>query len=133
MGLDTTHDCWHGGYCSFNIWRDKVAEVAGYEMKVFDGKPAPIIDWDSITEDNLYGEWERAPEDPLLILIAHSDYDGKIKAEFTKPLADRLTPLVPLMPDAIGPGHIGYWREKTQVFIDGLLDAHSNNEDVEFY
>jgi hypothetical protein len=37
------------------------------------------------------------------------------------------------MPDGEGPGHIGYWRKKTQQFIDGLLDAHSNNEDVEFY
>ncbi len=133
MGLDTTHDCWHGAYSSFNVWRDKVAEVAGYEMKIIDGKSAPVIDWDSITEDNIYGEWERAPEDPLLILIAHSDCDGKIKAEFTKPLADRLTPLVQLMPDGEGPGHIGYWRKKTQQFIDGLLDAHSNDEDVEFY
>ena len=125
MGLDTTHDCWHGAYSSFNVWRNKVAEVAGYEIKDFDGMPSPDIDWATVTEDNLYGEWKRAPEDPLMILIAHSDWEGRIPAEYTKPLADRLTPLVPLLS--------GPWKKKTREFIDGLLDAHSNNEDVEFY
>lgn len=124
MGLDTTHNCWHGAYSSFNTWRNKVAEAAGYKMKDFDGVVGPDIDWDSITEDNLYGEWERAPEDPLMILIAHSDCEGKIPAEYTKPLADRLTQLHPIL--------FGPWKKKTQQFINGLLYAHSNNEDVEF-
>ena len=30
MGLDTTHDCWHGAYLAFSRWRDQLAEVAGY-------------------------------------------------------------------------------------------------------
>jgi hypothetical protein len=30
MGLDTTHDCWHGAYSAFMRWRRKLAEVAGY-------------------------------------------------------------------------------------------------------
>lgn len=29
MGLDTTHDCWHGAYSSFHRWRCKLAELAG--------------------------------------------------------------------------------------------------------
>lgn len=132
MGLDTTHDCWSGGYSSFNIWRDKLAEVAGYEMIVDEGKPAPKIDWEVITPGNLNGDWERAPEDPLLILIAHYDCQGFIRAEYTKPLADRMAQLLPLLPDDEGPGHIGYWKEKTQRFIEGLLSAHEANEDVEF-
>ena len=133
MGLDTTHDCWHGGYTSFKIWRDKLAEVAGYKMIVVDGKPAPVIDWEAITQENLSGDWENDPDDMLMILIAHYDTDGYIRAKHTKPLADRLTQLLPLLPDEIGPGHIGYWKEKTQTFIDGLLSAHEAAQDVEFY
>lgn len=29
MGLDTSHDCWHGAYSAFGRWREKLAEVAG--------------------------------------------------------------------------------------------------------
>lgn len=54
----------------------------------------------------------------------NADCEGRIPAEYTKLLADRLTSLVPLLS--------GPWKKKTRQFIDGLLDAHSNNEDVEF-
>lgn len=27
MGLDTTHDCWHGSYGSFNAWRIQLAKA----------------------------------------------------------------------------------------------------------
>ena len=30
MGLDTTHDCFHGAYSAFSRWRNAVAEAAGY-------------------------------------------------------------------------------------------------------
>lgn len=28
MGLDTSHNCWHGAYSAFHRWRCKLAEVA---------------------------------------------------------------------------------------------------------
>lgn len=141
MGLDTTHGCWRGAYSAFSRWREQIAQVAGYKMmdptpeEQAQGffKPYPMIEWSGVTGANLQGEWSRTPPDPLIVLIAHSDCDGVIHPEQAGPLADRLTELLPLLPEGSGGGHIGDWREKTQAFIDGLRDAVDAREDVEFY
>lgn len=133
MGLDTTHDCWHGAYSAFNRWRDKLAEVAGYRFAVIEGRNTPLIDWGHITDDQLYGRWKKTPEDPLVVLIAHSDCEGEIFPEQGEPLADRLAELLPLLPDDEDGGHIGDWRAKTQAFIDGLRAAAKEDEPVEFH
>jgi len=138
MGLDTSHDCWHGAYSAFTRWRNTLAEIAGYRL----GKPDPTapwyecaeINWEAITPDNLQGVWERVPEDPLIVLIAHSDCDGEIRPREAGPLADRLEELLPKITElGVGAGHIGNWREKTQKFIDGLRRAAKNDEPVKFH
>jgi hypothetical protein len=139
MGLDTSHDCWHGAYSAFTRWRNKLAEVAGYQVadvRYDSGHfPTVLIDWGHIAAENpgyLAGDWEKAPTDPLIVLIAHSDCDGHIHPEHAAPLADRLEGLLPLLPDGEGGGHIGDWRAKTQAFIDGLRRAAAANEPVVF-
>lgn len=138
MGLLVSHDCWHGAYSAFTTWRNKIAEVAGYQVTriVWDedryNPPQPVIDWGHVTKAQLMGEWEETPDDPLLVLIAHSDCEGKIHPEQAEPLADRLEELLPRLPDEEVRGHIGHWREKTQAFIDGLRDAAAADEVVEF-
>ncbi len=136
MGLDTSHDCWHGAYSAFSRWRDKLAEVAGYTFAdyetEFGSRSFVVLDWDSFTDENYLGEWAEAPKDPLLVLLVHSDYHGVIKPVQAQPLADRLTELLPLLPDEDNGGHIGHWREKTQYFIDGLRAAVAAGEDVRF-
>ena len=37
MGLDTTHDCWHGSYSAFAIWRKKLAEAANIPLDLMEG------------------------------------------------------------------------------------------------
>lgn len=140
MGLDTSHGCWHGAYSAFSRWRNKLAEVAGYEL--MDPTPEeraeghfgkyPMIEWSGIEERNFQGEWTRTPPDPLIVLIAHSDCDGVIKPAQAGPLADRLAELLPLLPDEPGGGHIRHWRDTTQQFIDGLRAAVAAGEEVEF-
>lgn len=136
MGLDTTHDCWHGAYSAFARWRCEAASAAGYMIGNLEYKgiitPTVLVDWGHL-QDVLHGDWEQDPEDPLMVLIAHADDDGVIRHRHCKPLADRLTGLLDKIPEGDAGGHIGNWREKTQVFINGLLDAHSNDEDVEFH
>ena len=153
MGLDTSHDCWHGAYSAFNRWRNKLAEVAGYyveegHMRTYtspDGPPryesmhaGVCLDWGHVTEANLQGTWEQMPHnlrgeaDPLLILLAHSDCDGWILHQHCAPLADRLEELLPLLPDEEVPGHVRHWRDKTREFIAGLRNAAVAGEDVEF-
>ena len=42
MGLDTSHDAWHGSYSTFNEWRNLIARAAGFpplkEMVGFGGE-----------------------------------------------------------------------------------------------
>ena len=94
MGLDTTHDCWHGPYSAFSRWRNGVARAAGIQLRDDGGFTVPDIPWDKITEANVFGEWEEPPNDPLWYLLAHSDCEGVIKAAHCGPLADRLQGIV---------------------------------------
>lgn len=159
MGLDTTHDCWHGAYTAFSRWRDKLAELAGYTFHPH-GEPFKLrgdtgmdvmaigrvlvdLDWggiESVIGHDLNGRWPSIPvrpdgtPDPLIVLLAHPDGEGEIQVDMLEPLADRLEELLPkladLEPDG---GHIGDWTEKTQKFIDGLRLAASLAEPVGFH
>lgn len=143
MGLDTTHGCWRGSYSAFARWREKLADVAGYDYVEATGKYGTFhslcVDWAGAPDPELLGEWgDVVPHrldgtpDPLLYLLMHSDCEGVLKAEHCGPLADRLEELIELLPDEDDRGHIGNWRDKTQTFIDGLRLASEAGEDVEF-
>jgi hypothetical protein len=157
MGLDTSHSCWHGAYSAFMTWREKLAEVAELPplelmdnfcsadstygllpllRSILDTAPGlkDILDW-RLTRlwDQLPISWECLKPDVLYILLSHSDYDGEINAEDCGPLADRLAELIPLLPDEDVAGHIGNWRTKTQVFVDGLRRAAAAGEPVDFH
>ena len=124
MGLDTTHDCWHGAYSAFSRWRVEIARVAGMP---------PLEMMEGFIHDGQQGiKWEILKPDVLHVLLNHSDCDGHISWRNTKKLADRLAELLPLL-EGDGGGHIGSYREKTQIFIDGLLAAHEAHERVEFH
>jgi hypothetical protein len=143
MGLDTTHGCWSGAYSAFSRWRDKLADVAGYEsvMAQYEHQTSEtiLIDWGLVTPARIMGDWDAIPcridgtPDPLLLLLAHSDCEGFIRSRFCEPLADRLAELLPLLPSQPDHGHIGDWQAKTQKFINGLREAAAAGEDVEFH
>lgn len=132
MGLDTSHDCWHGAYSAFSRWRNKLAEVAGYELYMHGPYETARINWGRITDDNIQGKWNETPKDPLIVLIAHSDCDGTIYPKQAVPLANRLEELLPLLKDD-GGGHIGPYKKRTQLFIDGLRLAASKSEAIDFH
>jgi len=137
MGLDTSHEAWHGAYGAFSRWREKLAEVAGYEIAEVAGQygphPTVLIDWGHIEEKNYTGDWDEIPSDPLILLIAHSDCDGVIHPEHAKPLADRLEELIPLLPEGDAPGHVRHWQQATRQFADGLRAAAAAGEDLDFH
>lgn len=139
MGLDVSHDCWSGTYSGFSGFRDKLAEVAGYEFI----EDAARGGWKVVALD--YGHWPEASyydppiipfrvdgtPDPLLLLLLHSDCEGRIRTEHVGALADRLTDLLPGI-EGDGHGHVGDYREATQRFINGLRMAELRHEDVMF-
>jgi hypothetical protein len=119
MGLDTTHNCWHGPYSSFNNWRREVCKVANVSF-----------DREGYTSDKLLGTWKEEPTDILDVLIEHQDCEGIIEHRHCLPLAERLFGLLPLMPD--NESHFSP-RKKTLQFIQGLRDADAAGENVEFH
>lgn len=131
MGLDVSHDCWHGGYHSFNTWRDTVSRYAGYSFDLYDtenGKvKAPVIDWQKIDNNNLMGKWKVMPSDPWWIIIAHYDCDGIIQKDHVKPLYERMEQILQLIPKD---DTVVY--DKTVKFIEGLKFAYERNEKVTF-
>ena len=141
MGLDTSHDCWHGAYSAFTRWRNEIAKAAGYMVLPVDWGDGRLIDsvmleWHRITEANLNGDWEATPADPLLVLFAHSDCKGEIRPAQAGPLADALEALLPKLADMPDGGHIGArggYIEVTRKFIAGLREAAAAGESVDFH
>lgn len=137
MGLDTTHDCWHGSYGNFTRWRDVLAEAAGYELVEVKqdwmiSNRIKGLNYD-IPEERYMGRgWKKEipaveghDPDPMLLLILHSDCDGVIKPKHLKPIADRLCELLPKIDDE-------YMADRTRRFIAGLREAHDAGEQVMF-
>lgn len=134
MGLDTTHNCWHGAYSSFSQWRNALAVAAGYKLEKVSYWEGHETEVPAIQRPDgaghLTGDWDDIPEDPVMIILAHSDCDGRIKAEHCSALADALEKLLPKMSDE---GFHCTDRDRTQQFIDGLRVAAEAKEDVEFH
>ena len=147
MGLDTSHDCWHGAYSAFMRWRQKLCAVAGLPpLQLMDGffKRGNYEDpFTKLVDSNPEGtaetfyqclpiKWDALKPSPLHKLLNHSDCDGEIASEDCGPIADCLEALLPLL-EGDGGGHIGGYRLKTQQFIDGLRRAAEAGEPVIFH
>jgi len=118
MGLDTSHECWHGPYSSFNSWRFEICVAAGL------GK---LSDYEGFGGDLIFDS-----NDPLTTLLYHSDCDGDIKWEECNDIADRLEECLVFIRKSTE--YLDdYYVVKTVKFINGLRDAYSLKEDVDFH
>lgn len=109
MGLDTSHDCWHGPYSSFHYWRNQLAIAAELPpLELMEGfyRGEDQIPWVLIKNsgaleqafesvkrsilDSLPIKWECLKPDPLHILLQHSDCEDDIKNADCKPIAESL-------------------------------------------
>lgn len=146
MGLDVSHDCWHGAYSAFGRWREEIAEICGIPLRLMNGfyagpcefddevKAAPCLhNWAKRTDEWLPIEWASLRPDAIHMLLNHSDCDGMIRWEDCRDIARRLEQILPNLPEDADPGHIGNWRDTTQRFVDGLMRAWEAEEDVEFH
>jgi hypothetical protein len=115
MGLDTTHGCFNGPYSAFMRFRIHVAEAAGYGV------------------DYYYKPYLTEGDDPILILLNHSDCDGIIEAKDCAPLADAMEALLPKLETNNVAGVRGMTMKATaETFIEGLRLAARLKENVEF-
>ena len=152
MGLDTTHDCWHGPYSAFMRWRRAVAQAAGLPpLELMEGffergdYRDPIRDYAATCPElaeHLYASlpirWEALRPNPLHALLSHSDCDGSISAAECGPMADALEAVLPGLAEiairdpSIHRATYDGIRAATERFIAGLRRASAAGEYVEF-
>lgn len=118
MGLDTSHNAWHGSYGSFNKFRYWLADRIGINLDDYNG----------------YGQ--RGTKDLSTInhgirpLLDHSDCDGELSPEDCKTVADGLDLII----KAVVPNDDLYGFYKCAIqFREGCLLAHSQNETIDFH
>ena len=130
MGLDTTHDCWHGPYSAFARFRVQVAHAVG-EPTSTDNRELDLWYRGEFANDKgLMGEWpENEPADPIYVLLCHSDCDGVIEHRHILPLAERLIGIASNLVDAPSANR---FKSTLEQFVDGLQRAHDAREHVEF-
>ncbi len=118
MGLDTTHNCWHGPYSSFNRFRFSLAKQIGIDLNEYDGydKGGTKILTD-IKHD-------------LMPLFNHSDCDGELSVEESTQISKGLTQVLENFNEEIKADFD--FKEKIMQFKTGLLDAITKNEIVYF-
>lgn len=147
MGLDCSHDAFHGAYSAFNSFRQAVCRAAGgsyppHWLRTYEGAIARNEHGGAIRDTTLDdGRWYvpdemTADKHPgLYEFLQHSDCDGEISPEMCKVVADELEPLLDKMPEESF-GHIlgrGGYRQVLQYFIDGCRAAHAANEPLDFH
>ena len=135
MGLDTSFDCWHGAYSSFNHWRTVVAKAAGITLECMEGFGSGKW-WDDDGEPGTV-KWESLPPSPLHLLLNHSDCDGHLRWEDCDAIADALEELLPRLPGASNSyvRQLPPWGtyENTLRWIKGLRAAAKAQQNVEFH
>ena len=126
MGLDVTHDCWHGSYSAFHRFRAELWDLAHPNRKG---------EWDKVTEGEEFLEFSRhkPAAEPLDYLLYHSDCDGDLKRYMLVPLAERLDTVAPFL-STEGAGHLARGaRERALRFAAGCRAAHAAKETVKFW
>lgn len=137
MGLDTSHNCWHGPYSAFKRFREDVAAAAkehyGYEPD-YDTHPfRAFMGWWDFPHEYHRDDGHHEFSHILDVFFIHSDCDGWIFPQHGGQLADALSELVGYM-DAGEPAYRMLTpREALRVFIEGLRDAADNWEVVSFH
>ena len=153
MGLDTSHNAWHGSYSSFMIWRKRIANVAGlpplelmegFYQSLDENRKIYVCDiptfWTSSKPDwkfldmdkRLPISWECLKPSPLHELLHHSDCNGEISWEICNDIADCLESLIFLLPQEGTEEEPWDWKDKTRQFVEGLRLAFKLKENLVF-
>lgn len=130
MGLDTSHDAFHGAYSAFNRFRQAVAKAIGGSFPFHDDTSLDNKLW-------YWGDGYGKESHPgLHCFFMHEDCDGEISPEDCARIADELEPLLPEIDEmGMGGGHIesqGGYGSVTRKFIAGCRLAAESNETLVF-
>lgn len=150
MGLDCSHDAFHGAYSAFNRFRQEIARAMGGSFPPhwkynhdggleLDQNGFAIYD-ESLDKDCWYwGDgYSKETHPGLAEFMKHSDCDGEISPDMCVKVANDLEALLPKV-EALGSvavGHIaarGGYVEVLKKFIKGCRDAAESGEPLSFH
>lgn len=120
MGLDTTHNAWHGPYSSFNRFRHELAKRIGIDLKEYHGY-----------NDTHDGKDLKDINHPLMDLFDHSDCDGELTPSQCLLIARGLEDVILKSPLPVGIEEEDF-IEKCIQFKNGCALAYSKQENIEF-
>lgn len=136
---------YHGGPTGFAKMRKALALAAGIPLTHIDivvenGEEVrlevPDLTQFDLVLENIYGEWETPPPDPILYLLAHSDESGEIKREHMVELVYRIMALTDdaagIILERDGEEEAKYIRDRLVWFSNHLAMAYDTNRPVEF-
>lgn len=130
MGLDTTHNCYHGAYGSFARFRNAIQDAAG-DLPFLDATGEFSYSYHIVGKTYparcYYGWWdaEFPYDDVLEVLFVHADCEGYIFPRDGEDLANRLEGFI----EKVDPEE----QPSVRQFINGLRRAAAENEIVRFY
>jgi len=160
MGLHVSHGCFTGPYSQFMRWRIFIAKQIGLPLLMMDGyvhhfvTTAEVETLKVLLGDNRFKEpyyscicvldamadcegikWQG--NDPLEILLRHSDCDGRIHWYEANKIAMRLLDILKsidkdVIPGAPASGCYDGMYNCTKRFASGLMKAYKCREDVIF-
>lgn len=136
MGLDTTHDAFHGSYSAFDRFRSVVADATGGSWPPHATEFGPA--GESLDPDMWYwgAGYNRHSHPGLAVFFNHPDDEGEISPDDCVKVANDLEALLPTI-DAfgMGGGHIerdGGYGAIARKFIAGCRKAAAANESLVF-
>lgn len=152
MGLDCSHDAFHGAYSAFNRLRQFVCAATGPDGsfpphwqyteggQLKEGPDGRALYREGLDADMFYigDEYDRSTHPGLWEFLTHSDCDGEIAPDMCVKVADDLEALLPKM-EALrweSHGHIaarGGFLEVVRKFIAGCRAAAAANEPLDFH
>lgn len=131
MGLDVSHDAFHGAYSAFSRFREAFIESIGGRNdrgNMFAGEKSYWWFPEGMNSDTHPGIYE---------FMCHSDCDGEIAPDVCEKLAEEMEALLPFVekwPDNLG-GHIdtaGGFLAVTKKWIAGCRAAADEGVPLEF-
>ncbi len=117
MGLDTSHNAWHGSYNSFYTFRRSLAKLIDIDLDQCLGFGG-TMDLESIKHD-------------LIPLLNHSDCDGELSVKEAEQIVKGLD-LIVLNIHKTGIPYIGFIDQLIR-FRDGCKLAIKLNEPIDFH
>jgi hypothetical protein len=119
MGLDTTHNCFHGSYGTFNKFRYELAKQIGINLNdyiEYNGNGNKILD--NVDHD-------------LIPLLNHSDCDGELTPDECKRIVNGLNEVLNNL-DSHTKNNFYNFEQRIIQFRDGCKKAIKLNENVKF-